>query len=409
MARVHAWNRVASVGGVAGMLVAAVVAGLLDNGPLLPTLFVAMAALLAFAHSMGSGMRAADSKERERLRERVRRAKAKQDVLRGEWTALADGLDDALFVCNLKGIVQFANKRALDLFGFDTAEGKSILAVTLSHDIEKLVSEAAQSGVEQRSEVELHLSMPLTVVARAWPGHGEKVLLGVRDLTDLRRLERVRRDFVANVSHELRTPLSVIRALAETLQDDPEAEALKTGYLGKIVSEVDRLTMISSDLLVLSGAESRAVDLQECDVAAVFRSAVEQLRGKAESKGLKLAYHGPEHIQIQANPTQLAQVAANLIENALNYTTEGRVDVTLEERESVLKAEVKDTGLGIAIEHQPRIWERFYRVDKGRSRSTGGTGLGLSIVRNIIEAHGGSVSVESALNEGSKFRIELPR
>lgn len=409
MARVHAWNRVTSIGGIAGMLVAAVVAGLVADGPLLPTMFVAMAALLAFAHSMGSGMRVADSKERERLRERVRRAKAKQDVLRGEWIALADGLDDALFVCNPKGIVQFANQRALGLFGFDTAEGKSILAVTLSHDIEKLVSETADSGVEQRIEVELHLATPLTVVARAWPGHGEKVLLGVRDLTDLRRLERVRRDFVANVSHELRTPLSVIRALAETLQDDPEAEALKSGYLGKIVSEVDRLTMISSDLLVLSGAESRAVDLQECDVAAVFRSAVEQLRGKAESKGLKLAYHGPEHIQIQANPTQLAQVAANLIENALNYTTEGRVDVTLEERESVLKAEVKDTGLGIAIEHQPRIWERFYRVDKGRSRSTGGTGLGLSIVRNIIEAHGGNVSVESALNEGSAFRIELPR
>lgn len=391
------------------MLVAAAVSGIAGDGPLLPTMFAAMAALLAFAHSMGSGVRIADAKERERLRERVRRAKGRQELLRGEWMALADGLEDALFVCDLKGTVRFANRRALKLFGFDTAEGKSVLAVTLSHDIERLVAEVAQSGVERRSEVELHLAEPLIVVAKAWPGHGEQVLLGVQDLTDLRHLERVRRDFVANVSHELRTPLSVIRALAETLQDDPEAETLKAGYLGKIVSEVDRLTTISNDLLVLSGAESRAVDRQSCDIAETFRSAMEQSRAKADAKSLTLAYHGPKTCLVQANPTQMAQVAGNLIENALNYTSEGRVDVTLAQTDGVVQVEVKDTGLGIGIEHQPRIWERFYRVDKGRSRSTGGTGLGLSIVRNIVEAHGGSVSVQSALNEGSAFRIELPQ
>ncbi len=408
MARAHQWNRVAGVGGVAGMLAAAAVTGFAGGGLLLPTMFVAGAALLAFAHSMGAGARSGDARERDRLRERVRKAKDELLSQRAQAEALANGLEEALFICDARGVIVFANQPALALFGFDSAEGMNILAVTLSHDIERLVAEVAQSGGVQRREMELHLAERRTVAAKAWSCPGEQVLVVVQDLTDLRRLERVRRDFVSNVSHELRSPLSVIRAIAETLQDDPEAETLMEGYLAKIVSEVDRLTTISNDLLVLSGAESRPVELQECDLAGVFRSIVEQLQPKAVSKKLALTYAGPKHCVIQANVTQMNQIAANLIENALNYTSEGRVDVSLEELPNAVRISVRDTGIGIATDHQDRIWERFYRVDKGRSRQTGGTGLGLSIVKHLVEAHGGSVSVASELNVGSTFTVRLP-
>jgi two-component system, OmpR family, phosphate regulon sensor histidine kinase PhoR len=325
--------------------------------------------------------------------------------------ALADGLEVAIFVCDHRAHILYANRRATDMFRFDQPIGRSILAITLSYDLEQLVLDTLHNRAPQTAEFTFSYPEEQVGMAKAWPAedNAERAFLSVYEVTDLRRLERVRQDFVANVSHELRTPMTIIRAMAETLLDDerPDPDRMRN-YLEKIIAEVDRLSLISSDLLVLSAAESNPVRKHACDIADVFKTVVEGLSKKASEKGLSLTYKGPEACVIAANTSQMSQVALNLVDNAINYTVEGSVEVELLPGDVMVEVIIRDTGLGIASEHQPRIFERFYRVDKGRSRTAGGTGLGLSIVRHIVEAHGGTVTVESALNKGSTFTVMLP-
>lgn len=323
---------------------------------------------------------------------------------------LAEGLDAALFTCDLRAVIQFANPTALELFELSRPEGQSLLAVTLSVELERIAVAARESDVAIHEEVTFTYPRERIGQVTAWRDPAKtRLFVSVYDVTDLRRLERSRRDFVANVSHELRTPMTIIRAYAETMLDEnPPTRETTERMLPRIITEVDRLTTISQDLLVLSMAESNAVRKQTCDLAEVVRRVVAQLEPKAARKGLRLSFEGPEELVMQANPAQMGQVAINLIDNALNYTLSGSVDAKLELRGDEATLEVRDTGIGIAAEHQDRVFERFYRVDRGRSRSTGGTGLGLSIVRHIVEAHGGRMEVESVLNRGSTFRAFMP-
>lgn len=322
---------------------------------------------------------------------------------------LAAGLDVAVFQVDERLTIGYANPAAATMFRFPDPVGRTLISVTLSHELDELVRAATAGRSKQRREVSFAYPEGRTTIAEAWPSpDATSSFLTLYETTDLRRLERIRQDFVANVSHELRTPLTTIRAMAETLQDEPDNRELATRYLDKIVGEVDRLSSIAEDLLILSAAESSPVRKHACDIAAVFRAAVQLLQSKATSKGLDLAYDGVQSLDVEANAAQMSQVAINLVDNAINYTAEGEVRVTLRQDHDVAVIEVSDTGIGIASEHQPRIFERFYRVDKGRSRATGGTGLGLSIVRNIVEAHGGQVNVQSTLNKGSTFFVRLP-
>lgn len=331
------------------------------------------------------------------------------DRQRNALAILTDGLQIAIFTCDLRPVIVHANRSAIGMFNFEDPVGRTVLAVTLSYELEQLLLEVLNTSESVRRELTIGYPQERVVIADAWlePG-AERVFLSLYEITGLRHLERVRTDFVANVSHELRTPLTTIRAMAETLGEEYEDAALRDRFLGKIVSEVDRLSLIAEDLLVLSAAESNPVRKQACDLGDILTSVLQQLRRKATDKGLELAFHGPNHLLVEANPAQISQVAINLIDNAINYTTEGRVDVHLRHNETTASFSVEDTGLGIPSEHISRIFERFYRVDKGRSRGTGGTGLGLSIVKHITEAHGGKVTVESNLNRGSTFTVELP-
>ncbi|MBL8060597.1 MAG: PAS domain-containing protein [Chthonomonas sp.] len=331
----------------------------------------------------------------------------------GSLKGISGGLETALLLIDRVGNVLFANERAKELFGFESLEGRTILAVTLSHRVERIVRDTAETGEPHTEELGLRTTNDLIVIARAWPNPDQprQVFLSLRDVTEVRRLERVRQDFVANVSHELKTPLTTIRAMAEVLADvETEDVELRAKYLKQIVSEVDRLTALVDDLLVLGRAESEQARLDPCNLSEVVEEVVVQLMPKALVRGLELEMMAPGPLMVSANAPQLRQVFLNLIDNAINYTVEGAIRVTISESESnEAIVTIQDSGIGIPSEDLPRIFERFYRVDKSRSRSSGGTGLGLSIVKHLVEAHGGSVGVESALHRGSTFVVRLPR
>jgi len=201
--------------------------------------------------------------------------------------------------------------------------------------------------------------------------------------------------------------MTAMRTMVESMQDDDD-EQLRQRYFAKILSEVDRLTRLTDDLLTLSASESQPQRVGACDLAEVAKSTVAQMRPKAEAKGLRLSYDGVERAPVAVSPEQMTQVLVNLLDNAVNYTTEGGVEVRLSLEDHWAQLEIEDTGLGIPSDQLDRIFERFYRVDKGRSRATGGTGLGLSIVKHIVESHGGTVTVTSALNHGSTFTVRIP-
>jgi two-component system phosphate regulon sensor histidine kinase PhoR len=236
----------------------------------------------------------------------------------------------------------------------------------------------------------------------------------LNDVTRLRRLENIRRDFVANVSHELKTPVTAIKGSVETLLDGalqkPE-DARR--FLEIVTRQADRLNAIIDDLLSLSRIEQEAerheIPLQRSHLNEVLRGAVQACEVGAAAKSIRIGLSCPEPLLARINPPLLEQAIVNLIDNAVKYSrpeSEVRVEARPENGEILIL--VRDHGCGIGKEHLPRLFERFYRVDKARSRKEGGTGLGLAIVKHIVQAHAGTVTVASVPGEGSTFTIHLP-
>ena len=237
----------------------------------------------------------------------------------------------------------------------------------------------------------------------------------LNDVTQLRRLEHLRRDFVANVSHELRTPITSIRGFVETLQDGAlEEPAAARRFLEIIGGQAERLGAIIEDLLLLSKAERDAelgaLAPEWCPVAGMLRAAVQTCAHKQQTKRITVTVDCAEALQVRAQPNLLRQVVVNLLDNALTYSPAGGTVAVGAAADAAgnVRIRVRDHGCGIAPEHHARIFERFYRVDKARSRESGGTGLGLAIVKHIMQAHGGQVSVDSAPGQGSTFTVTLP-
>lgn len=343
---------------------------------------------------------------------RTQLAEIKTQMERRSLDEFSDGLDIMVFLLDPETKILYANKLAKSVFGFQNPEGNELIGVTLSQKLDEIAKAAIQGETGKRTELFLNHPIERHVQAQAWklPSVPDRLVLSLYDVTDLRKLERVRTDFVQNVSHELRTPMTSIRLLVETIQEEnPEILEHLDADLSKIIYEVDRLTDITQDLLTLTQVESGDIAKSEIDLVAIVRNAMEKLNALAADKHLKLSYIGPDQLMIDANGSQILQVVINLIDNAMKYTPEGSITVNLQADDpttAVLTFE--DTGIGISLEHQPRIFERFYRVDKGRTRAAGGSGLGLSIVKHIVEAHHGSITVESVLNKGSKFIVKLP-
>jgi two-component system, OmpR family, sensor histidine kinase SenX3 len=239
---------------------------------------------------------------------------------------------------------------------------------------------------------------------------------GFVSLVELRRVNKIRRDFVANVSHELKTPATSLKLLAESLveilEEDPDQARF---FAEQLKNETERLAKLITDLLDLARLESEEgiPNPQPMDVRSILMGVLSHLRPAARQQKIDLSWKrsGSTHqYTVRGDETQLTSMFSNLVENAVKYTPPGgRVQVTGESDESEVVVRVSDTGIGIPENNLARIFERFYRVDKARSKETGGTGLGLSIVRHVVENHGGRVSVESTPGEGSTFTVHLPR
>lgn len=252
----------------------------------------------------------------------------------------------------------------------------------------------------------------LAIRVRAMPGNA--CVVGIDDQSRLKRLESLRRDFVANVSHELKTPLAAIQGFVETVLDDPEMPiATRHRFLERIARQAERLTTLVGDLLTLSRLDEHSAiepPPEPCDLVAVVRDIVRDLMPLAEKRGLLLQTRMPAGaLGVRADREALQQVGGNLIDNAIKYTPAGgSVTVQVERQNGHVVLEVADTGIGLSPEDQARVFERFYRVDRARSRDLGGTGLGLSIVKNTVRNLGGDVGVRSSLGHGSTFWVVLP-
>ena len=237
----------------------------------------------------------------------------------------------------------------------------------------------------------------------------DEIIAVLHDITDIRGLEKVKRDFVQNVSHELRTPLTAIKGYVETLEE--EIDEQYKPYLQVVKRNTDRLIHIVQDLLLLSRLEEEAVRLEpeDVDLAAVIDNALSIFEGRAREKNIRLIREIEGGIPlIRADGYKLEQMFINLFDNAIKYTDRGEVAVSVRGQDSLVRIEVRDTGIGILRQDIPRIFERFYVVDKSRSKKTGGTGLGLSIVKHIVLLHNGTIDVESAPGMGTRFIITLP-
>ena len=336
---------------------------------------------------------------------------------RGRTDAILSAMDDGVLAVDHRGTVVLANPslgRALDL---SDAPGRHYLEVIRQREVGALVEEVLRTGERGEAEVEiLHLRRVFSITGVPFPGeegtpHG--VVLTFNDATERHRLEAIRRDFVANASHELRTPLTSIRGFVEALEDGAVAEPpTAQRFLGKIRTHADRMAALVDDLLELSRLESgaRAPDLVETRLAEVVEDVVASFAGAATRKDISLRRTDKGAPAVLTDPERLRRVLENLVDNAVKYTpTGGRVEVTTSAGpDGSARIEVADNGPGIAGEHLARIFERFYRVDKARSRELGGTGLGLSIVKHLAEGMGASVSVESEPGRGARFMVTLP-
>ncbi|HET8540750.1 MAG TPA: ATP-binding protein [Anaeromyxobacter sp.] len=366
------------------------------------------AAIRALRSELEGGPRADLGREVRELAELIaareaRRAAPMRDPIEQELLA---AMPDAAALVSREGWIRVSNAAFDTLAADGRAAGLTPLEITRSAELSEAVKRALE-GTARRLDLALGRQTYLVHLAPLLRG---EVLLLMRDVTEARRAEVTRRDFVANASHELRTPIAAIRAAAETLLagalDDP---ASARGFVEIVARHADRLSRLTQDLLDLSKIESRQwrFELAPVDVRALAGQVVDLLSGAAREKGLALRAEVPEDASVRADARALEQVLVNLAENAVKYTEEGGVTVRAAREGGAWVVAVADTGPGIERHHLPRIFERFYRVDPGRSREQGGTGLGLAIAKHLVLAMGGDIAVESG-EGGTTFRVRLP-
>ncbi len=351
----------------------------------------------------------------EAVSERIAEANAEKEQLQ----AVLAGMVEGVLVVGASGRIVLANPRLRQIFSaWGEVEGRTVLEVIRNAGVDAALRAAAATAELVSVEVPVGVADERTILvnAVAFPTSGPRLgtVAVFHDVSDLRRLETLRRDFVANVSHELKTPLTAVRGFAETLLSGGVPHEDVDKYLGVIVKHAERLGNLIDDLLELSRIESRKVPLQHTpvDVGRVGATVMSGMEPLLRSKGLtvKLAEAEGAPAIALADRRAVEQILTNLLDNAAKYTnTGGHIEVAVGSSADRVWAYVRDDGIGIPEEDLPRIFERFYRVEKARSRDLGGTGLGLSIVKHLVQAMEGEIFVESELGRGSTFRFTLPK
>ena len=313
--------------------------------------------------------------------------------------------------------VEFANAAAGTTFGFDPERALDVHVIEAipNIELERRIGEALRGEASVAPLMLTGASGQRTYRVSVYPltdggDASGRVVVFSDDQTALLRLDRARKEFLSNVSHELRTPLSSIKLMLETVMEAPEQEA-RDLFVPQALAQVDRLTALVGQLLEQARAESGQLklNLSDVDLEEVARPIVASFDQQASNKGVSVELTSLRPVRVEADPDRLAQIFVNLVDNALRHTPAGgRIRIELDARDSDAVLRIRDTGEGIPYRDLPHIFERFYVVDRSRTRGSGGAGLGLAIVKGIVDAHGGAISAESMLGRGTSFTIRLP-
>ncbi|MEN8907786.1 MAG: ATP-binding protein [Clostridiales bacterium] len=319
--------------------------------------------------------------------------------------------------------ISLMNTKAYELFGINQSDkliGKNIIEVIRNVQINKLIRKTIKDNVPQINEVFIGAPHNITLSVYTSPIKSNSKsknniggIIFLHDITDIKKLEKIRSEFVSNVTHELKTPLTSIKGFIETLRNGAiENKSVANKFLEIIDIESERLYTLINDILQLSEIETikSEIETTNCNLNTIVENVISVLAGTASKKKIKIIYDSKEeNTNILVNKDRIKQMLINLVDNAIKYNSEnGKIIISTKIDSGKVILSIKDTGIGIPVEHQNRIFERFYRVDKGRSRNAGGTGLGLSIVKHIINLYNGDIKVLSESNKGSEFIIQLP-
>ncbi|GAA0288388.1 two-component system phosphate regulon sensor histidine kinase PhoR [Gracilibacillus halotolerans] len=337
-----------------------------------------------------------------------------------QWETVINNMESGIMLIDERGYVHLVNRKIKDIFSRDTNKLLGYLYYEIIEDpgVQRVVQETFlyEEKVTGQFTHTSH-SYPHYYEVTSAPVMSEKqelegVVLVFHDITELKRVEKMRKDFVANVSHELKTPITSIRGFAETLLEEvPNNKEINNQFLTIIFNESKRLQALIDDLLELTKLEREGIQLnyEHFHIDEWIETPLKVIKDQAEKKKIHLYTEIQPNLSYYGDPDRLQQVLLNLAINATNYTPEdGEVRILIHKKETYLEWKIEDTGIGIPQEEQSRIFERFYRVDRARSRNTGGTGLGLAIVKHIVESHEGDIRVFSEVNKGTEFIIQLP-
>ncbi|MCM3786949.1 ATP-binding protein [Domibacillus indicus] len=340
-----------------------------------------------------------------------------QEVHQNRLTTLIENIESGLLLIDDRGYIVMANRSFKKMYSTGRIIKKRYYEVITQEDVIKIVEDVFMTEKNVRRQIKMTFDLeekdievsgaPIIGTNDEWKG----ILVVYHDITEIKHLEQMRKDFVANVSHELKTPITSIKGFSETLLDgalnDPDAAKM---FLEIIWKESGRMERLVADLLDLSKIEQKGLtlNLTAVPLKKLLSEVIVTLESRLEAKDIALQMNVSDHLVIQGDEYRLKQVFVNLITNAILYTPKGgQIFVDAIESDQMVNVKVSDTGIGIEKAELPRIFERFYRVDKARSRDSGGTGLGLAIVKHIMEAHHGKINVESKLNEGTTFTVSF--
>lgn len=336
---------------------------------------------------------------------------------KSQYYLLLENINLGVMVIDNQGFIQLVNPMMDQLLGINkSAKGRSYQSVIKSSQLVHLIKQVGQTKKTTQGEIEFYVPKTIYSEVTVLPYHDSlqrpSILVLLYDISKIKRLEAVRSEFVANASHELRTPITAIKGFSETLKDGALQDPLfAKEFVDIIYKESNRLETIVEDILALSRIEKNTDNQEETvmDLVELATNIIQSLKAKLDKKEIDLVLKGDSELAYYGSYHRIEQVLTNLIDNAINYSDRGgQITVSIVSKGKYIQLTVSDTGIGIPAEDLERIFERFYRVDKARSRNSGGTGLGLSIVKNLVHNMGGTISVKSQVGKGSRFIVTLP-